>query len=583
MTFARNGNRARNRRWLRCGAILLCAPAVCAQAQRPGVNAAKKAPAAASPKLIVMLVVDQMRADYVDKFQGQWTGGLKRLVDQGAWFRSAAYPYAATETCVGHATISTGAFPASHGMVANAWWDRDEQKMVTCTSDPNVKNTAYGGHLTNGGDSAWRMKLPAFAEELKFQSGGGTRVVTVSLKARAAITLAGHKSDGAVWMDTSTGSWVTSSPYHMLPCIESMVEQHPVTEDYGKTWSLSLPDSRYLYDEKANGARELEGWTTSFPHVLRGKEGAAAPDAAFYEQWATSPFADTYLTKMAEAAVDSLNLGKGAGTDYLGVSYSTVDYVGHTFGPRSWEIQDILARLDKDLGDLFAHLDQKVGKDNYIVALTADHGVAPIPADMQTTGFATGVLNLTELKDKIERALGPNYPDPSVARIAGNEVYFTHGTYEKLKQDEPARKALREVVDKIPGVAGIFWADELSSAEKNISNARQAAELSYFPGRSGDLFVLQQAYWLTDTSPEGSKRDTGTGHGTPYYYDQRVPILLMGFGVKPGEYFDPVTPADIAPTFAVLTGVTLATHDGRVLSEALATAPPAVKRPTPTR
>ena len=586
MTLVRNGNRARDRWWVTCAVMLLCTSAVWGQTQRPAASAAKKAPAGsapARPKLIVMLVVDQMRADYVDKFQGQWTGGLKRLVEEGAWFHTAAYPYAATETCVGHATISTGAFPASHGMVANAWWDRDEQKMVTCTSDPNVKNVAYGGHLTKGGDSAWRMKLPAFAEELKFQSGGETRVVTFSLKARAAITLAGHKADGAVWMDTSTGAWVSSSPYGMLPCIEGMVGQHPVTEDYGKTWSPLLPSGSYLYSQNATGARALEGWTTSFPHVLRGKEGASTPDAAFYEQWATSPFADTYLTKMAEASVDSLNLGKGPGTDYLGVGYSTVDYVGHSFGPRSWEIQDILVRLDKDLAELFTHLDQKVGKANYIVALTADHGVAPIPADMQQSGFDAGVLNLTELQDRIERALGPSYPDPSVARIAGNDVYFTHGTYEKLKQDAPARKALTEVVEKTPGVADLFWAEELRSGAKNLSGVRVAAELSYFPGRSGDLFVLQQPYWLTDTSAEGAKRHTGAGHGTPYYYDQRVPILLLGFGVKPGEYFESVTPADIAPTFAALTGITLATHDGRVLSEALATAPTVGKRPAPAR
>jgi hypothetical protein len=426
------------------------------------------------------------------------------------------------------------------------------------------------------------MKLPAFAEELKFQSGRETRVVTFSLKARSAITLAGHKADGATWLDMSTGSWVTSSPYGTLPCIVTMVEQHPITRDYGKTWSPSLPTSAYLYDKNATGARALNGWTTSFPHVLRSKEGATAPDATFFEQWATSPFADSYLTKMAEATVDSLNLGNTAGTDYLGVSFSTLDLVGHAFGPRSWEIQDILVRLDQELGELFAHLDQQVGKGNYIVALTADHGVAPIPADMQAAGFDAGVLDLTELKDKIEWALGPfNYPDPSVAKIAGNDVYFTPGTYEKLKQDAAARKALTEVVDKIPGVAGIFWAEELSGGTKNLSAARMAAELSYFPGRSGDLFVLQQPYWLTDSSADGSKRYTGTGHGTPYYYDQRVPILLMGFGVKPGEYFDPVTPADIAPTFAALTGVTLATHDGRVLSEGLATAPASAKRPAP--
>src|SRR5579863_5655517 len=155
----------------------------------------------ARPKLVVLIVVDQMRADYVDKFRGQWSGGLKRLVEEGAWFRTAAYPYAATETCVGHSTISTGAFPASHGMVANAWWDREQQKMVTCTSDPNATNTAYAGGSAKGGDSAWRMQIPAFAEELKFQTGGAARVVTLSMKARSAITMAGHKGDAVTWID----------------------------------------------------------------------------------------------------------------------------------------------------------------------------------------------------------------------------------------------------------------------------------------------------------------------------------------------------------------------------------------------
>src|SRR5438445_7594477 len=152
-------------------------------------------PPSARPKLVVLLVVDQMRGDYVDKFKGQWAGGLKRLLQEGAWFREAASPYAATETCVGHATISTGAFPATHGMIANAWWDRDSQKMVTCTFDPNVKNSAYAGGSTTGGDSAWRMRLPAFSDELRFQSGGSARVVTFPLKAGALATMGGHKAE----------------------------------------------------------------------------------------------------------------------------------------------------------------------------------------------------------------------------------------------------------------------------------------------------------------------------------------------------------------------------------------------------
>ncbi len=531
--------------------------------------AAKKAQQPLRPKLVVLLVVDQMRGDYVDKFRGQWSGGLKRLLTEGAWFRAAAYPYAATETCVGHSTISTGSFPASHGMVANAWWDREQQKMTTCTNDPNAKNSAYAGASAKGGDSAWRMQLPSFAEELKFQAGSATRVVTVSVKARSAITMAGHKGDAVTWID-SPGTLVTSSVYSPAPFVEEFAEKNPVTQDYGKTWSVSLPQSAYLYDETAAGARAPDGWTTTFPHALRGKEGSAGPDEAFYEQWASSPFANTYLTKLAKAAVDSLGLGKSGATDFLGVSYSSVDYVGHEFGPRSWEIQDILARLDKDLGELFAYLDKKVGAGNYVVALTADHGVAPVPVDMQKTGVDAGVLNLPELQERIEKALEPmNYAKPVVARMAGSEVYFSEGVYGRLKTDPAAMKVVLDAIATMPGVAAVYRAEDLGNGTTPIAQTRKAAVLSYFAGRNGDLFVLQKPYWLMDSSAGANKRNTGTSHGTPYYYDQHVPILLMGFGIQAGEYFEAVTPADIAPTFGALTGVTLATRDGRVLVEAL--------------
>jgi predicted AlkP superfamily pyrophosphatase or phosphodiesterase len=548
-------------------ALLLAATALSAQA--PKHAAAKKAATLVRPRLVVVLVVDQMRADYVDKFRGQWKAGLKRLVEEGAWFRTAAYPYASTETCVGHATISTGAFPASHGMVANAWWDREQQKMVTCTSDPEVKNSAYAGGTTKGGDSAWRMQLPSFAEELKFQTGGATRVVAFSLKARSAITLAGHKADAVTWFDSESGSWVTSPPYGTMPFVEDFVKKHPVAEDYGKTWALSLPEASYLYEENITDAATVPGWDTTFPHPLRGKEGSSSPDVAFYWEWGTSPFADTYLTRIAEAAVDSLGMGRSGGTDYLGVAYSPVDYVGHTFGPRSWEIQDILVRLDRDLGELFTHLDQKVGRGNYVVALTADHGVAPIPADMRKTGFDAGILSLAELKDRLEKALEPfNFAKPSIARIAGNELYFSEGVYGQLKQDPAAMKAVIDAAETMPGVRAVYRAEELSG-DRTFSQTRTAVELNYYAGRSGDLYILQKPYWLTESSAEGSKRSTGAGHGTPYYYDQRVPLIFMGLGIQQGEYFGEVTPADIAPTLGALTGITLAVHDGRVLAEAL--------------
>jgi len=554
-----------------CG-IAVCIPALRGQTQtpmaaRPRAAVTRKAPA--RPKLVVLLVVDQMRGDYVDKFLPQWTGGLRRLVDEGAWFRNAAYPYAATETCVGHATISTGALPASHGMVANAWWDRETQKMVTCTADPNAKNSGYAGISAKGGDSAWRMEVPAFAEELKFQTNGATRVVTFSLKARAAITMAGHKADAVTWADG--GGWVTSSVYGAMPFVEQYAKAHPIKDDYGKTWTRSLPDGSYWYDEKAVGSVAPEGWDLTFPHPLRGKAAGNEPDAAFDEQWASSPFADSYLTRLAETAIDSLGLGQGGGTDFLGVSYSSVDYVGHEFGPRSWEIQDILVRLDKDLADLFAHLDKKVGRGNYVVALSADHGVVPVPEDMQKTGADAGVLHLAELQERIEKALEPfNFAKPATARINGSDVYFAPGVYEKIKHDDKALRAVTVAALAQPGVAEVYRAEQIQNRPETQSPTRSAMANSYFPGRSGDLFIVPKPYWLMDGTPAGKARSYGTGHGVPYNYDQHVPVLFMGFGVHHGEYFEPVTPADIAPTLASLCGITLATRDGHILVQALA-------------
>jgi predicted AlkP superfamily pyrophosphatase or phosphodiesterase len=555
------------------------------QTQRPGIaakaparpkepkeNEARPQRAAAKPKLVVLLVVDQMRGDYVDKFLGQWTGGLKRLVQEGAWFRDAAYPYAATETCVGHATISTGALPATHGMIANAWWDRETQKMVTCTADPKAKNVGYGGLSVKGGDSAWRMELPSFADELRYQGGGATKVATFSLKARAAITMAGHdKANAPTWFDSATGAWVTSDVYGMRPFVEEYAKRHPVKADYGKTWALSLPESAYFYDEKATGAVPPEGWGPTFPHPLRGKAAGSEPDEAFYEQWATSPFADAYLTQLADTAVDALGMGMGGGTDFLGVGYSTVDYVGHAYGPQSREIQDILVRLDRDLGELFAHLDKRVGRGNYVVALTADHGVAPIPEDMQKTGADAGVLSLVELRERMEKALEPfNFGKPAIARVSGSDVYFSPGVYDRLKSDAAAMKAVVEVAMSQPGVAELYRAEDLTDRPATQSPLRRALAAGYFPGRSGDLFIVPEAYWLMDSTPLGKARDYGTGHGTPWNYDQHVPLLLIGYGVQPGQYYGNVTPADIAPTLASLCGITLAPRDGRVLAEALA-------------
>ncbi|HSY33688.1 MAG TPA: alkaline phosphatase family protein [Verrucomicrobiae bacterium] len=539
------------------------------------------------PKLVVILVVDQMRGDYADKFQQQWTGGLKRLVDEGAWFHEAAYPYASTETCVGHTTISTGAFPASHGMIGNEWWDREQQKEVTCTADASVKNIAYDGSAAPGGgdptgsahastansagDSAVKMLIPAFAEELKFQSAAGTRVVAMSLKARAAITLAGHQADSVTWWDGATGLWQTSSAYPQAPFIAEFVKLHPVTEDYGKTWAPLLPESAYLYDKTAVNPGAPTGYGAEFPHPLRGAPDSKGPDRAFYLQWATSPYAETYLAHMAENVVDKLKLGSGPGIDFLSVSFSSVDYVGHSFGPRSWEVQDELACLDRDLGEFFTHLDKTVGRGKYVVAFSSDHGVAPVPEDLRKTGVDAGRLNVEEVRNRIEQALEPlHYAKPSVSKIDGANVYFTPDTYAKLKSDAHALQAVIDAIQSAPGVARVYQAEEVDDRPATRNPMRDAEAAGFFKSRSGDLLIVPKPYWIWDYSAPGKPgRNGGTSHGTPYFYDQRVPVILMGTGIRRGKYYGPATPGDIAPTLATLCGITLATHDGRTLAEAL--------------
>jgi predicted AlkP superfamily pyrophosphatase or phosphodiesterase len=331
-----------------------------------------------------------------------------------------------------------------------------------------------------------------------------------------------------------------------------------------------LPASAYLYDATATGAVPPAGLGAAFPHPLRGKPDSTGPDAVFYDQWQTSPYADTYLTRIAETAVDKLELGARAGTDFLAVSYSSLDYVGHAFGPRSWEIQDLLARLDQDLAELFAHLDEKVGRGNYVVALSADHGVVPIPEDMQKSGMEAGWLNVESVKEGIEKSLQPfNYAKPAVAKVGASAVYFTPGTYDKLKNDPVALRAVLEAIQSVPGVAHVYRAEEVEDRPSTQSPMRKAEAAGFFKARSGDLLIVPKPYWPWDSSTPASPREYGAAHGTPHSYDQRVPVLLMGYGIQSGEYFQSITPADIAPTLAALCGITLAPRDGRVLAEAL--------------
>jgi predicted AlkP superfamily pyrophosphatase or phosphodiesterase len=522
-----------------------------------------------APRLVVMLVVDQMRNDYIDEYGGRWTHGLHRLVAEGARFRNAAFPYFNTVTCAGHATISTGAVPAVHGLILNQWWHRDEQKLLTCTDDPTAPTIPYGGGQPGGGHSAKRLRVPSFAQALDRAQADRARVVTMSLKARSAIMLAGASADAVTWLDGTRFATSAAFSPGPVPFVEQFIRASPIERHLGMTWNRMHPNAAYKHADDAPGEKPTKGWTRVFPHVL-GEPGRE-PSAEFYTQWGSSPFSDEYLERMAEAAIDGLRLGQGTTTDYLGVSFSALDSVGHKFGPRSHEVQDMLARLDVTIGRLLDHLDTRVGRGKYIVALSADHGVAVIPEQLTREGQDAGRAIMDAASARAEAAvvaaLGPG---KYVARMDYTDLFFLPGVFDRLTAQPGGLDAVMQAIRQVPGVLRVIDGRTLDARGAASDPLLKAAALSEFPGRSGDLIVLPKTNWFWVADDGTPTPGDATTHGTAYPYDARVPLLLLGAGVRPGQYDQDATPADIAPTLAKICGVALPTATGRALDEAIA-------------
>jgi len=509
-----------------------------------------------APRLVVILVVDQMRADYLDWYGGNLKAGLARLRREGAVFREAAYPYLNTITCAGHATIGTGSFPYRHGMIMNNWFDRTTGKSPYCTDDPTMTEVSYNGLTSVQGDSAAKLLVPAIGEQIMKRGG---RSVAMSLKPRSAVTLTGHQATAVVWFD-DRGGWTTSSAFTQapVPFLQSFIAAHPLTADFDKVWDKSLPPAAYRGDDDVKSEGTTAGWTRTFPHVLGIPD--EKPNSAYYSRWQRSPFADEYLGRMAMASIDALKLGQGTTTDFLGVSFSTVDGVGHLFGPRSHEIQDALVRLDRTIGALLDHLDATVGRDNYVLGLSADHGVAEIP-EQSGGGRVVSKAVTQALQNVLVPALGPGtYVESNVY----TGVYLSEPAKRLLAKDRTLRDAALKAVCGVQGIRYAFWGPDLASSEarRSTDRVRRAAALSHHPDRSGDITLVPAENWIMSATAV-------TTHGTQYPYDQRVPLILFGAGVRPGVYGGAATPADIAPSLSAIARVKIAATDGRPLRAAL--------------
>jgi predicted AlkP superfamily pyrophosphatase or phosphodiesterase len=517
-------------------------------------------PASTGPRLLVILVVDQMRFDYLDRFANQWTAGLKRLRDEGAVFERGFYPYLNTVTCAGHATIGTGAFPSTHGIIMNEWWQRAAGRRMSCTDDPSIVSLAYaGGTPDRIGHSGHRLKVPTLADRLRARSPQ-SRVVTLSMKPRSTVMLAGHGGTAVTWFGDSN-AWATSTAFASgpIPEVARYVSDHPLERLRGEIWTRVKSDADYVGSDESPYERPRPAWRSTFPHPLAPP---GTPPIEFYNLWERSPYADAYLGDMAAALIQALQLGRRDAVDYLGVSFSSLDYVGHDFGPDSHEVQDALIRLDRTLGALFASLDTLVGRDRYAIGLSSDHGVAKIPEAQKAAGIDAGRVVNAAVRKVAENALTAVHgPGPHVLHVEYTNLYLTE-TARRRAESEPAfLQPLIEAVSKMDGVLRVFPSRGLDGRRGSRDPVERAAAFSYYPGESGDVTIVLKPNWIgTDTST--------TTHGSMNEYDQHVPVLFMGAPFKPGRY-QMATPADIAPTLASLIGLPMPGVDGRVLKEAL--------------
>lgn len=508
---------------------------------------APKTPAATNrPKLVVLIVIDQLRLDYLYRFQDQYTAGFKRFWDKAAFFTNAYYEHFPTVTAVGHSTIGSGALPSVSGIVGNEWFDRESGTRVESITDLDPKIRLLGnGDGTSRGASPRRLLVSTLADEIKMSGRGESKTIGISIKDRSAILPSGHTADGAYWFDGKTGNFISSTYYFSdLPqWVKDENAKRPAKKFADRKWVA-------LADEKKPDAEAL---------------GQLPPDGPkLYTAIEATPFGNDMLLDFANAALDAEKLGQHSGIDVLTISFSSNDYVGHAFGPDSPQVRDASIRTDRQLGQLLSMLDKKVGLNNIVLALSADHGVAPVPEVNEARKMPGGRVSPGAIKRVASEALTATY-----GAVTGDwfenvsTLYIKRSLVAEKKIDLcQAERVVAAAVRSIEGIARAYPACELRTmAAGDFIDARVR---NGFHERGPDVAVVMQPYWIA------SAGKTGTTHGEPYSYDTHVPLILMGPGIKPGRYHRRATPNDIAVTLSTLLQVeTPSGCNGRVLEEAL--------------
>ncbi len=481
------------------------------------------------PKLVVAIVIDQFRYDYLTRYRSDYHGGFDLLLTRGAVFTNARYQHFPTVTAVGHSIFLSGAMPSFSGIIANGWYDREAGMQVTSVSDPQTSLVGGSGE----GSSPRRMLVDTVGDELKIADNSQSRVIGISLKDRAAILPAGHMANAAYWFDSKSGNFVSSTYYFAVApvWVKEANAAHPADRYAGQTWmGHQMPQPGKLYSA-------LEA----------------------------TPFGNELVEAFAERALAGEQLGQRGVTDLLAVSFSSNDYVGHAYGPDSPEARAISAATDTLLGKFFSALDHSVGLGNVLVVMTADHGVAPVPEVNQARHMPGGRMPAGILTKTVQATLNAKYGNSDwITASLESVIYLNRESIAARKLDlAEVESTAAEALRQVPHVFRVYTGAQLAQGQALEDSVGRMAMNGYFPRRGADLEVLTDPYWMFSSG--------GTTHGLPFGYDTHVPVIFLGPGIRAGEYDNNITPNDIAPTLATILHVeTPCGSFGRVLVEMFA-------------
>ncbi len=553
-------------RFVLCLQWLISAPLPAAAAE----SNPRPAPA---PRLVVGIVVDQMRYDFIYRYWDKYTNsGFKRLLREGTFYRNAQYNYAPTYTGPGHASIFTGATPSAHGIAGNDWYDRNLGHYMYCAEDTSVTNLGGRKIVPAGQRSPTNLNVTTITDELKL-AHTNSRVIGVSLKDRAAIFPAGHLANAAYWFDSKSGQWISSS-YYAFPeskgetFLPEWLRKLNSTNNPGqyltKTWE---PIDKESFTESASPKKAFSNKLDSsenhlgFPHNLaKIAENFKEPQ---FEQLLYTPYGNKLTADFAKAAVIGEKLGQCSDrTDFLTINFASTDYAGHRFGPRSQEVEDVYREFDRELGELLTFLSRQAGgPEHLLVFLTADHGVADVPEFSKDLHLPGGRFPTGSALEKLNAWIAGRYQKPLILGYTNQQIYLDRDLITAQHLDlTRIEDEIRDRLLKEPGVIDVLPTRELPALAA-AGTIRAALARGIYPNRSGDLMILLGSGWLEEDNKNA------TSHGTPYQYDTHVPIIFWGWQVPPHREFDePVDITQIAPTVAQMLNIQFpSASDNRVL------------------